>query len=211
MTTIINWEQAIDSYLKSKDHRKDPYEPDLFSASSVSGCIRQCVRTRLGLGSLGPQTLRHFYLGSALHKFLQTEVALGFINQPVEFEKRIAFEMEGIRFKGHIDCVTETEILDFKSTANIPTTTSFPTSQSYLYQLAIYKQGLHQEGVPDRETAIIYIDKRNLDTVRVPVQTPPMSEIIFFCKSVIQAEAIYAKQRILHPKDGCYSCSNERD
>jgi len=205
----IDWEKSIDDYLKSKERRKDTYEPDLFSASSVSGCVRQCVRTRLGLGSLSPQTLRHFHIGSYFHKFMQTEVALGFIGQPVEFEKQIAFEMEGIRFKGHIDCVTESEILDFKSSANVTTSLAFPTQKGYLYQLAIYKQGLHINGVPDRETAIIYIDKRNLTTVRQPIITPQMAEIVFFCKQVVEAEKIYSKSRILPTKDECYSCKNE--
>jgi len=208
---MIDWNQAVDSYLKSKERRKDQYEPDLFSASSVSGCIRQCVRTRLGLGSLSLQTLRHFHLGTMLHHMFQTDLVLGHIGQPVEFEKQIAFTMDGIRFKGHIDCVSSSEIIDFKSTSSIPTTISFPASKAYLYQLAIYKQGLHIDGTPDRETVIVYIDKRNLNIHRQSIAAPPMSEVIFFCKQVMVAEAIYSKTRILPPKcaDSCFQCKNE--
>ena len=211
---MIDWNNAIDSYLKSKERRKDTYEPDLFSASSVSGCIRQCVRTRLGLGTLSPQTLRHFHIGHEIHRLIQTEVALGHIGEPVEFEKQISFTMDGIRFKGHIDCVSASEVIDFKSTSSIPVTTSYPTSKAYLYQLAIYKEGLERltPGThPIRETVIVYIDKRNLNTHRKIVTTPPMSEILFFCRQVIEAEKIYAKSRILPPKcaEACFSCKNE--
>jgi len=214
-SNIIDWNKSITDCLRSKDRRHDAYQPDVFTASSVSGCVRQCVRNRLGLGTINDTTLRHFYLGTMLHRFMQTEVALGHLGQSAEFEKQIAFEVDGIKFKGHIDCVTDSEIIDFKSTANIKSTMSFPVQKSYLYQLAIYKEGLlilEFAKHPYRETSILYIDKRNLDVARVPVLTPDFTEVVSFCKQVMQAEKVYAQTRTLPPKcNECFSCTNERD
>jgi hypothetical protein len=210
--TIIDWNAAIDDYLKSKERRRDAYEPDLFTASSISGCVRQCLKTRLNIGSPGSQTLRHFFIGSTFHRIMQTEVSIGHIGHPAEFEKQIAFEMDGIRFKGHIDCVTSHEIIDFKTTSNAKTSLSFPTAPAYLYQLAIYKEGMRVlEPEVERETALVYIDKRNMQAFRKSVAPIPMADVIFFCKQVVHAEQLYTKNRILPPKDGCYSCLNECD
>ena len=205
---MIDWNQAIEDCIKSKQRQSDsfPDDPTVFRASSLSGCVRHCLKQRLNIEKLSIDTLKHFHIGTTIHRFLQTDVALGFIHEPVEFEKQIGFEMDGIKIRGHVDCVTETEIVDFKTTSNLKITLDYPIPTAYLYQLAAYKQGLLDK---PRTTAILYVDKRNLQVYKKKVDTPPISKVIGFCKEVLIAEKKFQETGILEERDNCFNCIRE--
>jgi hypothetical protein len=202
---MIDWNQAINDYIKSKERQTEPSEPNTFRCSSLSGCIRSCVKTRTNQNAYGIETLKHFELGTILHRFLQHEVSVGFVNEPIQLEKRLELEADGIKLIGHADCVTEDVVFDFKSTANLQTTLSYPVSTGYIYQLSAYCHALHKE-----KAVVVYIDKRNLVCGQKEIAVIPLTQIISFCKEVILAEAHFKKTGELpKPCQECFSCRKE--
>ena len=81
-----------------------------------------------------------------------------------------------------------------------------PGAFSALTALAAYKQGLLDK---PRTTAILYVDKRNLQVYKKKVDTPPISKVIGFCKEVLIAEKKFQETGILEERDNCFNCIRE--
>jgi len=198
----INWQEAIDSHLKSEQHSR-VHELNVFRASSLSGCLRQCVLIRQGLKEPDIFSLRHFMIGTLLHRYLQQEVSLGHINSLIEFEKHISFELDDIKFTGHIDAWDGETVYDFKSTANANLSAA-DISLSYIQQISIYSYALKA-----KKAVIVYIDKRNLNIIQKEVELIPIEEIIDFCKQVMKAEDNYKATGVLPEHCTCFGCKQE--
>lgn len=208
----IDWNQAVNNYIiaKSKERQPDILGPNVFRCSSLSGCVRSCVKSRTGKQEFGIDTLKHFELGTLLHRFLQRDVALGFVTTPTTLERNFEFEKDGIILLGHADAVDDDTVYDFKTTSSLTTTLNYPTSTGYVYQLSAYCHGLSkQHGI------VVYIDKRTLTIAQREIEILPISQIISFCKQVMEAEKHYKETGELPPpcekgKD-CFNCKRERE
>jgi hypothetical protein len=203
---MIDWNQAVNNYILSKERQSEPVEPNVFRCSSLSGCVRSCVKTRTNQQKFGIETLKHFEIGTILHKFLQQDVALGHVGVPIELEKQFEFESNGIKFIGHADCVTAEAVYDFKSTSNLQTTLTYPVSLGYIYQLSAYCYGLHKQ-----QAILVYIDKRNLAIGQKEVAIIPLETITSFCRQVMLAEKHYKETGELPPPcSECFNCKREK-
>ena len=202
----IDWNEAVNKYIESKVRQSEPVEPNTFRCSSLSGCLRSCVKTRANQQKFGLETLKHFEIGTILHKFLQQDVALGHVGVPVEMEKSFEFESNGIKFIGHADCVTDEAVYDFKSTSNLQVTLTYPISTGYIYQLSAYCHGLHKH-----QAILVYIDKRNLTIGQKEISIIPLETIIDFCRRVMLAEKHFKETGELPPLcKECFNCKREK-
>lgn len=177
---LVNWQQVLDNYLLEN---QDPFvEPDekTFRASSL-GCLRQCVKQRLGMSKMDLEGLRNCQIGTNLHRFIQTELALGYLPHPMQFEKKVAFEHAGIKFTGHVDCWDGNTIYDFKSTANSEFSMKYPTNKAYLMQLSVYAYALKA-----KRAVLVYVDKRNYKIEMKEIEIIPIDDIVKFCNEVIE-------------------------
>lgn len=207
--TDINWQAAIDSYIVAKQNEqsfnnKYNYPPNVFRASSLSGCVRECVRLRQGLIKFQPDNLRFMQVGVIYHRFIQQEVSLGHINQRCEFEKYVELRAGEIAITGHIDCYDGETIYDFKTTADIDKTTSYPIKKAYELQLSLYSHALGK-----KRMIIVYVEKSSLRVIQKEVKLVPLEYIIDFCKKVAKGEENYLNAGILPDKDDCYPCKIE--
>lgn len=201
------WQNILDSYIESQREEFSPPSSNVFRASSLSGCVRQCVRNRLGLNKLTTEDLRTFQIGTNLHRFIQTEVALGHLPRPMQFERPIEFELEGIKITGHIDCYDGETIYDFKTTKNIDWLDRYPTAKGYIMQLSVYLFALKA-----KKAILVYVDKNNYGIVQKEIKPMPIEEILEFCNEVMAAEKTYLISSELPDfcKD-CYGCKKEKE
>lgn len=203
----VNWEKIIDNYVEAQREESSPPSPNVFRASSLSGCVRQCVRNRLGLTKLTAEDLRTFQIGTNLHRFIQTEVALGFLPHPMQFEKSVEFEISGIKITGHVDCYDGEIIYDFKTTKNTDWSLKYPTSKGYIMQLSAYLFALKA-----KKAILVYVDKNTYSVKQKEIKPILIEEIVEFCHTVMASETIYKTSGILpkHCAD-CYGCKKERE
>lgn len=206
--SYIDIQQAVDDYNKSSQWNRKPATNE-FYPSELSGCIRQAVKHRENLIHFDTQTLRYFAIGKMFHKFIQTEVSLGFIKQPVEFEKRLNFKYGKYKFTGHVDMFDGTTVYDFKTTKNAEISTKYNMQTSYRYQTSCYVHGCKIMGYDAKEAVILYIDKTNLTIIPKKVDLIPMNEIEGFCNNVMLACQHYRDTQELPDKDKCFSCKME--
>lgn len=200
----INWQQSIDAYFKAQQQPPKPFAENEFRASSLNGCVRQCTLNRLGLKQLDEKTLRHFGIGTLIHRFMQQDVALGHIRKRVEFEKQVEFELDGVKFTGHVDCFDGETVYDFKSSANAEVSAKYD-NQGYIWQLNIYMAAL---GVTNGK--LVYIDKRDLSVIEKNVSCMArLDTVVTFCKEVIAACAKYKETGELPKSDLCFMCKSE--
>ena len=201
--TDIDWQKAIDDHIQEHLQLKK-FEPNVFRASSLSGCVRECVRSRNGLITLNKEHLRYMHMGTIIHRFMQQDVALGSIGRPCEFEKAVSMKKDGITITGHIDAWDGSVIFDFKSTGSMERTLSYPTKKGYIYQVSFYAHAMNA-----KRAVLVYIDKSTLEVVQKEIEIMPLDEIFEFCRKVSIAEEIYQKTGELFSKDDCYPCHIE--
>jgi hypothetical protein len=209
--TDIDFQRAIDSYIVATCERR-VVQKNTFRASELSGCVRQCVRNRLGLNEISKESYRRMEVGTQIHRFLQRKVGIGHIGRPVEFEKYVQMPFDycdGI-ITGHVDCWDGKTVYDFKTTSNVEQTMKYPTNVSYMYQLSFYYHALGANGA-----VIVYVDKRNLEIRQLRIVPLNLQQIINFCMLVSSTEA-YVKPDFqpadlekLPNKDDCMACRFE--
>lgn len=200
---MIDFQKCVDDYIFANKHKRIPGENEFFP-SQVSGCVRQSVINRLGLNNFEIETLRLFQAGDNIHRFIQQEVSLGYIKQPVEFEKQISFRYDKYLFTGHIDCYDGETIYDFKTTSNLEASMKASMPLNYQYQTSLYAHSVNA-----KHARIVYIDKRNLKIDSKHVDLISMDTIIKFCDSVIIAEQTFKATTKLPPLCKCFPCIQE--
>jgi hypothetical protein len=144
--------------------------------------------------------------GTQMHYFIQQHVGLGHIGRPVEFEKYVQMPIDdgdGI-ITGHIDCWDGDTVWDFKSCSDLSKTLQYPVSIAYIYQLSFYYHAARAQ-----KAVIVYIDKRDLSVMQVPIVPISFNEIEDFCIKVSFYEEEYRRNDSLPDKDDCYACRHE--
>lgn len=211
----INWQDVIDSHILANRKTKKEKPDNVFSPSMVDGCLRQSTMLKLGLKEFEIDVLRKFMVGTILHKYLQAEAAIGHLSRPVEFEKRIDFEIipkdklptdeQTIAFQGYADAWDGKTVYDFKSHSYIKYAKEKPIDLSYRYQLSIYAAALSAN-----HAEIVFIDKKTLEVYQEEVELVPIEQISKFCQDVLHAEAEYRKSGKLPDPCGCWKCNLEK-
>lgn len=198
---LVDWQAIFDSYVKDQQKINEIPEENEFRASSL-GCIRQCTKSRLGLSKFDDEGLRTLQIGTNLHRFIQQELAVGYLPHPMQFERKVAFEFGGIKFTGHVDCWDGETIYDFKTTSNVDWSMKYPTSRAYLMQLSVYAYALKA-----KRAVLVYVDKRNYKVETKEIELMDIGEIIKFCYQVIEACRAYKLNQTLPEKcTECYVC-----
>jgi len=210
----IQWGNVIDEHILSTRREKKEKPDNVFSPSMVDGCVRQSTMLKLGLKEFDIDVLRKFMVGTILHKYLQSEASIGHLPKPVEFEKRIEFEIipkddvklpteeQTIRFEGYLDAWDGETVYDFKSHSYIEYAKTKPVDIGYRYQLSIYA---HAIGATQAQ--IVFIDKRTLEVHQKEIELIPIADITRFCEAVLEAEVEYKKSGKLPEPCGCWKCN----
>ena len=202
--STIDFQQAIDDYIALRPPA-EKYSQFTFRASGLKGCVRQCVRQRLGISVSTKESLRQMEIGTQLHRFMQRKVGIGHIGRPVEFEKAVLLDLgNNLSICGHIDCWDGETVYDFKTTADLDKTLDYPITKSYVYQVSAYALS-----VKASRAQIVYIDKRNLKVAARDIDILPLQTLADFCREVFKAENVHEQTQALPPKDGCYTCKVE--
>lgn len=209
--TDINFQHAIDAYIVANTERR-AVAPNVFRASELTGCVRQTLLRRVGLAMLNAEGMRRMQVGTIMHRFMQTQVSLGHINRPVEFEKAVTLllhsENEGqdsFAITGHVDCWDGETVYDFKSTADVERSIKYPMSVGYIYQTSAYAHALSAN-----RAVIVYVDKRNLHVEQKDVPLLAQQHLYDFCQRVSDAERAYNAETMgpLPDLDDCYACKH---
>lgn len=200
----INWQDVIDKYSEYQQRPALELADNEFTASTLTGCLRQAVKNKLQLTKHDKTTLRHFQVGHMFHKYIQQDCALGCIGRPMEFEKRVVFEHDGIKIFGHVDAYDGENVYDFKTTADIKMSTRLDVHIGYVYQLSVYMHALKA-----KHAYVVYIAKKNLEIIDKEITPYNKDEIAHFCHRVRNACEIYQKYKRLPDKDKCFVCAKE--
>ncbi len=204
---LVDWQAIFDSYVKDQQKINEIPAENEFRASSL-GCLRQCTKSRLGLSKFDDEGLRTLQIGTNLHRFIQQELAVGYLPKPMQFEKKVSFEFAGIKFTGHIDCWDGEIIYDFKSTSNVEWSIKYPTLKAYIMQLSLYAYALKA-----KKAVLVYVDKRNYKIEMKEIELMDIGEIVKFCYDVMAACRQYHMDGSLPGKcSECYVCKiKEKD
>lgn len=213
----ISWQSVVDNHIFSTRREKKDKPDNVFSPSMVDGCLRQSTRLKLGLKEFEIDVLRKFMVGTMIHKYIQSEASIGHLPRPVEFEKRIEFEIipedkvtlpteeQTIRFEGYADAWDGETVYDFKSHSYIEYAKKKPVDLGYRYQLSIYAHALGAAN-----TEIVFIDKRTLEVCQKEVELISIEDISLFCQQVLIAEAKYKESEELPDYCDCWKCDIEK-
>lgn len=208
----INFQECVDRYITSSKWNRKAKDREFFP-SEITGCLRQAVRHRLGLVTFDIEANRNMAVGTMFHKFLQTQVALGYIDRPIQFEKQISYKYKDITFNGHVDAFDGENIYDFKTSKNIEWSLKYNMQTSYRYQTSVYLHALEELGA--KRAYIIYIDKRTFEIKPKEVDIIDMENIYDFCNSVLTYCNEYNDNtndetyKILPPRCWCFGCKME--
>lgn len=201
----IDFQKVIDSYCLSQIQPLRQLAKNEFTASILTGCVRQAVKNKKQLNDKNIDVLRNFQIGTNVHRFLQQDCSLGFFDRPVEFEKQVKFEHDDITIYGHVDCYDGENIYDFKTTSDIAMSKRFDIHIGYVYQLSTYLHALNA-----KNAYIVYIGKKDFNVITKKVEPYGPSYIARFCHSVMDAIEAYDAEGILPEKDKCFVCQKER-
>lgn len=199
----INFQEALDKYILS-ERKTEIIKKNIYRASSLSGCVRQTARHRLGLRTQSLSSLRSMRVGTMVHRLMQTEVGLGHIGRPVEFERAVTLQLGDYLVTGHVDCWDGETVYDFKTISAVENAANYPMSRAYEYQVSSYIHALRA-----RRGVIAYIDKKDLRILQKEVRTVPALEIAEFCRKVANAEEEYRRSGTLPERDDCHGCREE--
>jgi hypothetical protein len=204
MTNEIQWQEVVDKYNTGQQKVLMDLKPNEFTASILTGCVRQAVKNKMRLQEYDLETLRNFQIGHMFHRHIQQECALGFLDRPVEFEKRIIFEHDGVKIFGHVDAYDGENIYDFKTTSDIKMSQRYDIHIGYVYQLSTYLHALNA-----KKAFIVYVSKKDFAIHQKEI-TPYNKEYISrFCHEVMEACAKYDEKGLLPPRDKCFICAKE--
>jgi len=211
----IDWQTVVDNHILASRRDKKEKPDNVFSPSMVDGCLRQSTMLKLGLKEFDVEVLRNFMVGTILHKYVQTEAAICHVPRPVQFEKRIEFEIDPqeelpiqektIAFHGYIDAWDGETVYDFKSHGYIKYAKENPIDMAYRYQLSIYAAALGA-----KHAEIVFIDKKTLEVYQKEIELVPIGRISKFCTDVLKAEVEYKKSGKLPEPCGCWKCNLEK-
>lgn len=201
---LIDWQTIIDKCCESQPKHSRELKDNEFTASMLAGCLRQATINKLELVKHDSQTYRMFKVGSMIHRFIQQECSLGFINKPVEFEKEVLFEHDGIKIYGHVDCYDGKDVYDFKTTSDIKRSERLDIHVGYAYQLSSYLHALNA-----RKAYLIYIAKNDMSVINKEVITINKQTLSSFCHNVLEAVDVYTETKILPSKCKCFICIRE--
>jgi len=213
---IVNWQGVIDAHIQASRRDKKEKPDNVFSPSMVDGCLRQSTIMKLGLKGFDTETLRKFMVGTMIHKYVQTEAAIGHLPRPVEFEKRTELDIFAskedednntpkIRFEGYADAWDGETVYDFKSHSYLEYAKKKPIDLGYRYQMSIYAHALGTD-----KLQIVFIDKRTLEVFQKEVEIVPIKDIILFCEKVLDAVEDYRKHKKLPDYCDCWKCHYEK-
>lgn len=215
----INWQSVIDSHILASRKDKKEKPSNIFSPSMVDGCLRQSTMLKLGLKEFDIDVLRNFMVGTILHKYVQTEAAICHVTRPVQFEKRIEYDItedvklaeklpteeQTIIFQGYVDAWDGETVYDFKSHGYIKYAKENTVDIAYRFQLSIYAYALDAT-----KAEIVFIDKKTLEVYQKEIELVSRAEIAEFCLNVLKAEAEYRKSGKLPEPCGCWKCKIEK-
>jgi len=201
----INWKKEIDKFIaadrEARRGKHTPLNPNEFYASSMTGCVRQSTKQRLGLAKYPAHALRSMMVGTILHAWLQS------INKEphMEYEKQTRLELPPYTIIGRIDAYDGETVYDFKTINGLKyaVNKSEKDELSYQMQLSVYAHALNCGA------RIVYVDKSSLATHEKHIKVLPKEELLNFCHKITAAIEEYRKTGELPPKCGCFSCKSE--
>ena len=141
-----------------------------FYASEALKCPRSIYYSRVDPKDPDDTLLGVFKIGEILHEFFQDVMMKAQPDLKDEVEVRVKDEEAGIEVSGRADLMGDTEIIEFKTTANVKYNEA-EASITHKGQTILY---LSQNR--DKKAYVIYIDKRNMITAKHEVE---FDEIMF--------------------------------
>lgn len=149
--------QDIDNYIIKKTNEEKARHKDKgknhFHVSQAMKCPRELYFQKTQPKDYPIETLRIFAIGDILHQFFQERIK-------GDNEVELKIKDRGLTVSGRIDkLTTDKQAIEFKTMSNIHFCKTSP-SPIHIAQLNLY---LHN--ISSKTSKLVYIDKRNMDTV----------------------------------------------
>ena len=138
-----------------------------FYASEALKCPRQIYYSRKFPQAPDDKLLGVFYVGETIHEMFQGILKEAKADLKDEVEIRI--KMDDIEVSGRADLMGDNEILELKTTADVKYNKD-EASTHHIGQLTLY-MSQHR----DKKGTLVYIDKRNLETVEHQIEFDQMT------------------------------------
>ena len=204
---VVDWKNAIDSYLNASRKPGKILEDCVFSPSMIGTCLRQATVHKLGLKTFDVDSLANFEAGTMLHEWISNVGAHS--ENKLEFEKEITLNTSELTFHGFVDCFDGEVVYEFKTTGDVEKAIAWWPNETYIRQVTVYLKALNVH-----KAKVVFISKTRINDVRevdVFFNEDKFSEVVTFCKQVVNAVNNYRESKVLPALCGkCFDCRKEQ-